>query len=179
MGVDKKWYIVNVQTSCEGIAKSAIEERVATKGMGGFFGDILVPTENVVQLIKGKKQSRAKKFFPGYIFIQMVLNDDTWHLVRDSSKVTGFVGSSSNKKPIPVPEEQVLRVTNMESGAIKSMTKVDFSVGESVTVVDGPFNSFSGTVEEINEDKGKVKVSVMILGRSTPVELDFVQVERG
>ncbi len=177
--MDKKWYIVNVQTSCEGIAKSAIQERVEAKGMGDLFGEILVPTENVVQLIKGKKQNRVKKFFPGYIFIQMFLNDDTWHLVRGSSKVTGFVGRSSNQKPMPVPEEQVTRITNMESGAIKSITKADFNVGESVTVIDGPFNNFSGTVEEINEDKGKVKVSVMILGRSTPVELDFVQVERG
>ncbi|MGH1467686.1 MAG: transcription termination/antitermination protein NusG [Bdellovibrionales bacterium] len=177
--MDKKWYIVNVQTSCENIAKTAIEERVATKGMEELFGEILVPVENVVQLIKGKKQSRAKKFFPGYIFVQMVLTDETWHLVRDSSKVTGFVGSSNNTKPMAVPEEQVTRITDMESGAIKPMAKANFNVGESVTVVDGPFNNFNGTVEEINEEKGKVKVSVMILGRPTPVELDFVQVERG
>lgn len=177
--MDMKWYIVNVQTSCENIAKTAIEERVATKGMDELFGDILVPTENVVQLIKGKKQSRAKKFFPGYIFVQMVLNDETWHLVRDSSKVTGFVGTNNKQKPMPIPEEQVTRITDMESGAITSVAKADFSVGESVTVIDGPFNNFTGTVEEINEDKAKVKVAVMILGRPTPVELDFVQVERG
>jgi transcriptional antiterminator NusG len=177
--MEKKWYIVNCQTSCEGIAKNAIEERVVSQGKEDLFGDILVPTENVVQLVKGKKQNRAKKFFPGYIFVQMVLNDETWHLVRNSSKVTGFVGGSNKQKPMPVPEEQVTRITDMESGAIKSVAKADFSVGESVTVVDGPFNNFSGTVEEINEEKAKVKVSVMILGRPTPVELDFVQVEKG
>lgn len=177
--MEKKWYIVNVQTSCEAIAKNAIEERVVSQGKEDFFGEILVPTENVVQLIKGKKQSRAKKFFPGYIFVQMVMNDETWHLVRDSSKVSGFVGGTNMQRPMPVPEEQVTRITDMESGAINAVAKADFSVGESVTVVDGPFNNFSGTVEEINEDKGKVKVSVMILGRPTPVELDFVQVERG
>lgn len=177
--MEKKWYIVNCQTSCENIAKTAIEERFSTKGMDELFGKILVPTENVVQLIKGKKQSRAKKFFPGYIFVQMVLNDETWHLVRESSKVTGFVGSSQRQKPMPIPEEQVTRITDMESGVLKPVIKADFSVGESVIVIDGPFNNFSGTVEEINEDKAKVKVSVMILGRPTPVELDFVQVERG
>ena len=176
--MDKKWYIVNVQTSCEAIAKAAIEERAASQGKEELFGDILIPTENVVQLIKGKKQSRAKKFFPGYIFVQMVLNDDTWHLVKSSSKVSGFVSVGGATKPLPVPEDQVARVADMESGAIKPVAKADFNIGESVTVVDGPFNNFNGTVEEINEDKGKVKVSVMILGRPTPVELDFVQVER-
>lgn len=177
--MNKKWYIVNCQTSCEGIAKGAIEGRIESQGKEEFFGDILIPTENVVKLIKGKKQSRAKKFFPGYIFVNMVLTDDTWHLVRDSSKVTGFVGGADKMKPQAVSEEEVQRIVDMESGAIKAVSKADFSVGESVTVVDGPFNNFSGTVEEINEDKGKVKVSVMILGRPTPVELDFVQVEKG
>ncbi len=175
-----KWYIVNVQTSCEAIAKTAIEERVKSHGLDDHFGQVLVPTENVVQLIKGKKQSRAKKFFPGYIFVEMVLTDDTWHLVKDSSKVTGFVTASTNKmKPTPVPEDQVKRVTQMEAGEIAAKPKANFDIGEAVTVIDGPFDSFSGTVEEINEEKGKVKVSVSIFGRPTPVELDFVQVEKG
>lgn len=176
--MEKKWYIVNCQTSCEGIAKAAIEERIVSQGKEDLFGEILVPTENVVQLIKGKKQNRAKKFFPGYIFVEMVMSDETWHLVRSSSKVSGFVGGANKQKPLPVPEEQVKRVTAMESGDLKPVAKADFSVGDSVTVIDGPFNNFSGTVEEINEDKAKVKVAVMILGRSTPVELDFVQVEK-
>lgn len=176
--MEKKWYIVNCQTSCEGIAKAAIEDRVASQGKEDFFGDILIPTENVIQLVKGKKQSRAKKFFPGYIFVQMVLTDETWHLVKSSSKVTGFVGVGASKKPMPVPEDQVTRVTDLESGVVKAVAKADFSVGDSVTVIDGPFNNFTGSVEEINEDKAKVKVAVMILGRPTPVELDFVQVEK-
>lgn len=178
--MEKKWYIVNVQTSCEGIAKSAILERVKSNKMDDLFGEVLVPTENVVELVKGQKQTRAKKFFPGYIFVQMVMTEDTWHLVRGASKVTGFVGSSSNKmRPPEVPEEQVRRVTQqMEDGAVMSKPKADFTVGETVTVIDGPFNNFTGTVEEINDEKAKVKVSVSIFGRPTPVELDFVQVQK-
>lgn len=178
--MEKKWYIVNVQTSCEAIAKKAIEERVVSNKVQDQFGEILVPTENVVELIKGQKQTRAKKFFPGYIFVQMVMTEDNWHIVRSSSKVTGFVGSSANKmRPPEVPEEQVRRVTQqMEDGAAVSKPKADFSVGETVTVVDGPFNNFTGTVEEINDEKAKVKVSVSIFGRPTPVELDFVQVQK-
>jgi transcription termination/antitermination protein NusG len=178
--MDKKWYIVNVQTSCEAIAKSAIIERVKSNKMDELFGEVLVPTENVVELVKGQKQTRAKKFFPGYIFVQMVMTEDTWHLVRGASKVTGFVGSSSNKmRPPEVPEEQVRRVTQqMEDGAVISKPKANFVVGETVTVCDGPFNNFTGVVEEINDEKAKVKVSVSIFGRPTPVELDFIQVQK-
>lgn len=178
--MEKKWYIVNVQTSCEAIAKSAILERVKSNKMDELFGEVLIPTENVVELVKGQKQTRAKKFFPGYIFVQMVMTEDTWHLVRGASKVTGFVGSSSNKmRPPEVPEEQVRRVTQqMEDGAVVSKPKANFTVGETVTVVDGPFNNFTGTVEEINDEKAKVKVSVSIFGRPTPVELDFIQVQK-
>jgi len=175
--MDKKWYIVNVQTGCENLAKSAIEERVRSNKMEGLFGDILIPAENVVQLVKGQKQTKSRKFFPGYIFVHMSLNDESWHLVRHSSKVTGFVGGKT--RPPEVPEDQVLRVTQqMTMGAEKPKSKIKFSLGESVTVVDGPFSSFNGTVEEINEEKGKVKVLVSIFGRPTPVELDFVQVEK-
>lgn len=175
--MDKKWYIVNVQTGCENLAKSAIEERVRSSKMEGLFGDILIPSENVVQLVKGQKQTKSRKFFPGYIFVNMVLNDDSWHLVRHSSKVTGFVGSKT--RPPEVPEDQVLRVTQqMTVGAEKPRSKIKFNLGENVTVTDGPFSNFNGTVEEINEEKGKVKVLVSIFGRPTPVELDFVQVEK-
>ncbi len=176
----KKWYIVNTQTSCEAIAKAAIEERAKSNNMEEFFGDILIPTENVVQMIKGQKTTRAKKFFPGYIFVQMVMNDRSWHLVKSAAKVTGFVGSgSSRSKPVAVPEQEVLRVTQqIEEGAVVSKPKANFSIGESITVTDGPFNNFAGTVEDINEEKGKVKVLVSIFGRPTPVELDFVQVEK-
>ncbi len=176
MDQEKKWYVVNTQTSCENMAKAAIEERIKTKNMQDHFGDILVPSENVVQLIKGKKQTRSRKFFPGYIFIQMVMNDTTWRLVKSASKVTGFIGG---EKPKPVPPHEVEKVTQqMVQGAEKARPSVSFDVGESVTVIDGPFSNFNGTVEEINEEKAKVKVSVSIFGRPTPVELDFIQVEK-
>lgn len=179
--MEKKWYIVNVQTSCEGTAKKAIEEKIRTHKMEESFGEILIPSENVVELGKGgQKITKARKFFPGYIFVQMNLTDETWHLVRSSSKVTGFVGSTSSKKrPPEVPEAEVLRVTQQMAGvAEKPKVKANFTVGEQVTVVDGPFTNFQGSVEEINEDKGKVKVLVSIFGRPTPVELDFIQVNK-
>jgi transcription termination/antitermination protein NusG len=175
--MDKKWFIVNVQTGCEGTAKSAIEERIRSAKMEPMFGEILIPAENVVELVKGEKKTKSRKFFPGYIFVQMTLNDDTWHLVRHSSKVSGFVGGKT--RPPEVPEHEVLRVTQqMVVGAEKAKPKVKFTLGENVTVVDGPFSNFQGTVEEINEDKAKVKVLVSIFGRPTPVELDFIQVEK-
>ena len=176
MDQDKKWYIVNTQTSCENLAKAAIEERITTKSMQDYFGDILVPSENVVQLIKGKKQTRARKFFPGYIFVNMVMTDTTWHLVKSCSKVTGFIGG---ERPQPVPQHEVEKVTQqMVEGVEKARPHISFDVGESVTVIDGPFSSFNGTVEEINEEKSKIKVSVSIFGRPTRVELDFIQVEK-
>ena len=172
-----KWYIVNTQTGSENTAKSSIEDRVKSKSMEEHFGDILVPSEEVVELVKGKKTTRARKFFPGYIFVQMEMNNETLHLVRNASKVGGFVGGQV--KPPEVSEAEVARVTNqMKIGAEKPKHKVSFRVGESIVVVDGPFSSFNGCVEEINEEKGKVKVLVSIFGRPTPVELDFIQVEK-
>ncbi len=146
--------------------------------MEELFGEILIPAESVVELVKGQKQTRSKKFFPGYIFVQMVLTDKTWHLVRNASKVTGFVGGKV--RPPEVPEAEVMRVAQQMAGvAEKPKPKVRFSLGENVVVVDGPFSNFNGTVEEINEDKAKLKVLVSIFGRPTPVELDFIQVEKG
>ena len=174
---DKKWYIVNTQTGCENTAKASIQERAKASKMDELFGDILIPAENVVELVKGKKATRSRKFFPGYIFVNMVLNDQTWHLVRGSSKVSGFIGGGGRTSE--VPEEEVQRVTKqMEMGAEKPKQRVSFNVGENVTVIDGPFSNFNGSVEEINEEKGKVKVLVSIFGRPTPVELDFIQVEK-
>ena len=161
--MEKKWYIINTQTGCENTAKSAIEERIRTHKMEEFFGDILIPAENVVELVKGQKKTKSRKFFPGYMFVQMFLNDQTWHLVKNSAKVTGFVGGGKTRPP-EVSE--------------KPKAKANFGLGEQVTVVDGPFSNFTGTVEEINEDKAKVKVLVSIFGRPTPVELDFIQVEK-
>ncbi len=172
-----KWYIVNTHSGSESAAKASIEEKARIKKMEDQFGQILIPQENVVELVKGKKATRARKFFPGYIFVQMKLSDATWHLVKSASKVTGFVGGGN--RPAAVPETEVSRITKqMETGAERPKAKISFSIGEPVTVVDGPFNNFQGTVEEINEEKGKVKVLVSIFGRPTPVELDFVQVEK-
>ena len=176
--MEKKWYIVNVQTGCEQTAKKAILEKVKSSKMEEFFGEVLIPAENVVELVKGQKQTKSRKFFPGYMFVQMFLNDDTWHLVKTASKVTGFVGGAKTRPP-EVPEHEVFRVTQQMAGvAEKPKPKVKFSVGENVTVIDGPFSNFQGTVEEVNEDKAKVKVLVSIFGRPTPVELDYIQVDK-
>lgn len=173
---DMKWYIVNTLSGGESVAKASIEENARLKNQQEAIGQILIPQENVVELVKGKKATRAKKFFPGYIFVQMKLSDNTWHLVKSSNKVTGFLGQP---RPTPVPESEVQRIAKqMETGAEKPKQKFSFNIGEPVTVVDGPFNNFTGTVEEINEEKGKVKVLVSIFGRPTPVELDFIQVEK-
>ena len=142
-----------------------------------MFGEILIPAESVIELVKGQKQTKSRKFFPGYIFINMFLNDETWHLVKNSSKVSGFVGGKT--RPPEVPESEVMRVTQQMAGlAEKPKQKVRFAVGENVMVIDGPFSNFNGTVEDINEEKGKVKVLVSIFGRPTPVELDFIQVDK-
>jgi len=172
-----KWYIVNTLTGGESVAKASIEDKIKNKNMEDSFGEILIPSENVVELVKGKKTTRSRKFFPGYIFVQMDMNDETWHLVKSSNKVGGFVGDLAVRlkfqqmKWRALPNKWKLVPRNPKA-------KFNFSVGESVMVIDGPFNNFNGTVEEINEEKGKVKVLVSIFGRPTPVELDFVQVEK-
>lgn len=174
----KKWYIINVQSGTENSAKAAIEERIRMHKMEQYFGEVLIPAENVVELVKGQKTTKSRKFFPGYIFINMFLNDQSWHLVKNTSKVSGFVGGAKTRPP-EVPEAEVFRVTQQMSGlSEKPRAKINFSIGEQVTVVDGPFNNFNGTVEDINEEKAKVKVLVSIFGRPTPVELDFVQVSK-
>ena len=176
--MEKKWYIINTASGSEQTAKSAIEDRIRANKMEKYFGDILIPSESVVELVKGQKKEKSRKFFPGYMFIQMNLTEESWHLVKNSSKVTGFVGGGKTRPP-EVPEAEVLRVTQAMAGmGEKPRPKVKFTVGESVMVVDGPFSNFNGTVEDINEDKGKEKVLVSIFGRPTPVELDFVQVEK-
>ena len=174
--MEKKWYIINAQTGQEQKAKLAIQERIKSNGMEDMFGEVLIPSESVVELVKGEKKTTSRKIFPGYMFIQMVLNEKTWHLVKGSSKVTGFVGGT---KPTPVPPEEVDRINKqVQMGTEKPKPKIKFTEGESVRVIDGPFSNFNGTVEEINPEKGKVKVLVSIFGRPTPVELDFVQVEK-
>ncbi len=179
--MDKKWYIVNVQSGCEATAKTAIEERIKSSKMEASFGEILIPAENIVELVKGQKTTKSRKFFPGYIIVEMVLTDQSWHLVKNSSKVGGFVGAGAGGKTRP-PEMTLAEVDRlrgqMAGTSEKPKAKANFSLGEQVIVVDGPFSNFNGTVEDINEEKAKVKVLVSIFGRPTPVELDFVQVQK-
>jgi len=157
--------------------KSALEERIKAEGKQAYFGQVLVPTEKVIELVRGERKASSRKFYPGYILVQMELNDETWHLVRHTPKVTGFIGSQ--ERPIPISDEEAESILmQMQEGAQKPKPKYRFEKGDEVRVVDGPFASFNGIVDEVMPDKGKVRVLVSIFGRSTPVELDFVQVNR-
>lgn len=174
---DMKWYIIHTYSGYENKARLGLVERVQASGKQELFGDILIPTENVVEMIQGKKKTVEKKFFPGYVFVEMVLNDDTWHIVKATPRVTGFVGKGKN--PPSVSEAEVRRLTNrIEQGTLAPKMKMSFEKGESVRVIDGPFQNFNGLVDDVNPDKGKLRVLVSIFGRSTPVELDFSQVEK-
>jgi len=176
-GVEMNWYIVHTYSGYEHKAKTALEERVKSLRKDSFFGEVIVPEENVVELVKGQKRTTKRRFFPGYILVKMVLNDETWHIVKNTPKITGFVGDKI--RPVPIAESEVQKMTNrIAEGQSKPRPRVSFTTGENVRVVDGPFANFSGTVEDVNPDKGKVKVLVSIFGRSTPVELDFIQVEK-
>ncbi len=173
----KKWYIVHTYSGFEHKVKSSLEERAKAENKEAFFGQVLVPTEKVVELVKGQRKASSRKFYPGYILVQMELNDETWHLVRHTPKVTGFIGSQ--EKPIPLSDEEAEAIiAQMEQGVQKPRPKYRFEKGDEVRVVDGPFANFNGILDEVMPDKGKVRVLVSIFGRSTPVELDFVQVNR-
>jgi transcriptional antiterminator NusG len=175
--IDKKWYVVHTYSGFENKAKKSLEEKIKQNELEEFFGDILIPMENVVEMVKGEKRASKRKFFPGYILVQMELNDRTWHLVKNTPKITGFVGNAT--KPPAVSEHEIARLTTqLTEGALKPKPKVEFEEGDNVRVVDGPFSNFNGTVEEVNPDKGRVRVLVSIFGRATPVELDFMQVEK-
>jgi transcriptional antiterminator NusG len=172
-----RWYIVHVYSGFENKVKAALEERIAASPNPDKFGEVLVPTEEVVELVKGKRRTSARKFYPGYILVRMTLDDETWHIVNDTAKVTGFLGGRD--KPAPLSDEEAERIINrMEAGKMKPQPKYSFDTGDEVRVIDGPFTNFNGTVEEVNQEKGKIKVLVSIFGRSTPVELDFVQVSK-
>ena len=174
----KKWYVVHTYSGYEQKAKAALEERVRALKMQDKIGEVLVPVERVLELGKGgERKVSSRKFFPGYIFVKMNLDEETWHVVKSTPKITGFVGHST--MPPEVPESEVRAITQqMEEGALRPKPKVLFEVGEAVKVVDGPFQDFNGTVEEVRPEKGKVRVLISIFGRATPVELDFVQVEK-
>jgi transcription termination/antitermination protein NusG len=189
VSANKKWYVVHTYSGYEQKAKAALEERVRALKMDDKIGEIVVPVERVQELGKGgQRKVSSRKFFPGYIFVNMLLDDETWHVIKNTPKVTGFVGHSSMllaaSRPalesIPeVPESEVTAIRQqMEEGALRPKPKMLFEVGEAVKVIDGPFQDFNGTVEEVRPEKGKVRVLISIFGRATPVELDFVQVEK-
>ncbi len=175
---DLRWYVVHAYSGMEKAVERNIQERITRTGMQGKFGRILVPMEEVVEVKNGQKRTTERKFFPGYVLVEMVMDDDTWHLIKHTNKVTGFVGGAKNR-PAPISEAEVLKIVNqMQEGTDKPRHKVEFVVGEFVRVKEGPFTDFNGSVEDVNYEKSKVRVSVTIFGRSTPVELEFSQIEK-
>ena len=175
---DLRWYVVHAYSGMEKAVERNIRESITRAGMENKFGRILVPTEEVVEMKNGQRRTAERKFFPGYVFVEMVMDDDTWHLVKHTNKVTGFVGGAKNR-PAPISESEVQKiVSQMQDGAEKPRHKVEFMVGELVRVKEGPFTDFNGSVEEVNYEKSKVRVSVTIFGRATPVELEFSQIEK-
>lgn len=176
-----RWYVVNTHSGYEKKAKASLQQRVIDANLEELFGDteegILIPTEEVVEVKKGEKKSSERKFFPGYMFVRMVMTDETWHLVKTTPKITGFLGTGS--RPTPVPESEIRKITRqMEEGVQRPKPRVEFEQGEEVRVIEGPFMNFNGIIEEVKPDKSKLRVMVSIFGRSTPVELDFMQVEK-
>ncbi len=173
----KRWYGVHTYSGFENKVKLNLEERIRALGFEESFGEVLIPSETVVELKNGERKTSTRKFFPGYILVQMELNSETWHVVKDTPKVTGFVGGGI--APPAIPDEEVAKITQrMEEGVERPKPKVAFEVGETVRVIDGPFLNFTGVVEDVKPDKGKLKVMVSIFGRVTPVELEFIQVEK-
>ena len=175
---NKRWYVVHAYSGMEKAVERNLRERIDRSEMQDKFGRILVPMEEVVELKNGKKAVTERRFFPGYVLVEMEMADDSWHLVKHTSKVTGFVGGAKNR-PSPISEAEVMKIVNqMQEGVEKPRPKVQWVVGELVRVKEGPFTDFNGAVEDVNYDKSKVRVSVTIFGRATPVELDFSQVEK-
>jgi len=173
-----RWYVVHAYSGFENSVKERLQERIDRSDMQSLFGEILVPVEEVVEMKGGQKSISKRKFFPGYMLVQMDLTDESWHLVKSTPKVTGFVGGTGNR-PLPITDKEVENIrAQVKEGEDKPKPKVLFEVGESVRVKEGPFTDFHGNVEEVNYDKNKLRVSVLIFGRSTPVELDFGQVEK-
>ena len=173
-----EYYVIQAFSNCEKKVKAALEERINMSGLSDMFGDIMIPTEQVTELKKGQKKQMERKFFPGYMLVQMEMNDDTWHLVRKTPNVMGFMGGTRNK-PMPLSEDELNRITNrVETTTEQPVFKTVFESGETVRINDGPFNDFSGTVEEVDYEKNLIRVSVSIFGKSTPVELNFSQVEK-
>jgi transcriptional antiterminator NusG len=173
----KKWYVVHAYSGFEKSVARTLKERIERSGMQDQFGEILVPVEEVVEMRSGQKSISERKFFPGYVLVEMEMTDDSWHLVKNTPKVTGFLGGKG--KPVPITEVEALRILRqVKEGVERPKPAVTFEVGEQVRVCDGPFTSFSGMVEEVDEERARVKVAVSIFGRATPVELEYAQVEK-
>ena len=174
----KRWYVIHAYSGYEKQVKRSLEDRIARADQEGMFGDVLVPTEEIVEMKGGQKRRSDRKFFPGYVLVEMEMTDDTWHLVKDVPKVMGFIGGTA-ERPAPISKKEADAILNrLQEGADKPRPKVLFEPGEMVRVVDGPFNDFNGVVEDVDYDKSRLKVAVLIFGRSTPVELEFHQVEK-
>lgn len=174
-----RWYVVHAYSGFENQVKRSLEERITRSGMQDKFGQILVPSEEVVEMREGQKRSTSRKFFPGYVLVQMEMDDDTWHLVKDVPKVMGFIGGTSDR-PAPITEREAQAILDrIQEGTEKPRPKVLFEAGEVVRIIDGPFNDFNGVVEEVDYEKNRLRVAVLIFGRSTPVDLEFSQVEKG
>ena len=176
--MSKKWYVVHAYSGFEKSVMRALIERIERAGMQDKFGEILVPVEEVIEMKGGQKSISERKFFPGYVLVQMDMTDESWHLVKNTPKVTGFIGGTATK-PTPISDKEVANILHqIQEGVEKPKPKILFEVGEGVRVTEGPFVDFHGNVEEVNYDKSKLRVSVLIFGRATPVELDFGQVEK-
>ena len=174
---DKKWYIVHTYSGYENKVKESLQQRIEVMGMGEAIGEVLIPTQNVVEVKAGQRVVSTKKFFPGYLLVYMNMSDEAWHVVKNTPKVTGFVGAGN--RPTPLTQAEVNRIVNQVSEAAeKPKPKFEYSVGETVRIADGPFSNFTGSIEEVNQDRSTLKVMVTIFGRSTPVELEILQVEK-
>ena len=172
-----KWYIVHTYSGFENKVKLALEEQVRSQGKIDLISEVLVPTEKVVELVKGERKTSSRKFYPGYVLIKMELNDETWHLVKDTPKVTGFIGSK--EEPVAIPEEDAQKIiAQMQEGVLRPKPKIKFETGDKVQVTDGPFTNFTGVVDEVRPDRGRVRVMISVFGRPTPVELEFTQLEK-
>ncbi len=172
-----KWYIIHTYSGFEQKVKNAILDRAKAQSLDHLISEVLVPTEMVEEMIKGERRLSARKFYPGYVLVHMELTDDSWHLVKDTPKVTGFVGSKT--EPVAIPDSDAEKIiSQMQEGIAKPKPKIQFEVGDKVQVTDGPFTNFTGTVDEVRADKGKVKVMIGVFGRPTPVELEFTQLEK-
>ncbi len=174
-----RWYIIHAFSGFEGKVQQSLVERIQRAGMQNYFGEILVPTEEVIEIRNGQQRKSERKFFPGYVLVQMEMTNETWHLVKDVPRVMGFIGGQGDK-PAPIPESQANAILQrVQEGVEKPRPKILYQPGEVVRVIDGPFTDFNGVVEEVDYDKSRIKVSVLIFGRSTPVDLEFTQVEKG